>query len=870
VTQSARAAALRSTALSMSLSLALSVSVATGLALTSGLPAYAQTSTQPDAAKPDASKSDKSKSDKSKSDKSKSEASKSDTSKSKPSKSEASKSDTSKSKATKSEASKSEAAKSESAKSKAAKPEAGKSAAKSETGKSEAAKSETTKHKTAKTEAKPKTAKLEATKLEAGKLEVPGPKTGPTGHDSGSTGKAHEAKGSAKNVGSRAPPGIEAATRQHATLPPARKPTIPAAMAATSSTSQADTEALANVVELVGKHRPDDATQSEATISDPVAKKLAEWIVLRSDNNNASVERYATFIAANPSWPSQSFLRRRLEAALWDDHRDDATVWSWFANESPVSAKGKFALARVMIGRGERANAERLVRDAWRNDSMSEDTENTALDLFGALLTPGDQKARMDLMLYGTDQEAAALRAAKRLGSDEVTLAKARIASNHKSSNARALLEEVPRELRGDAGYIFSKIQLLRREEKFAEAAELMMSAPRDPGRLYNVDEWWIERRLLARKMLDVNEIRTAYLIARDAALPARDIYKTEQEFTAGWIALRFLNDPATAMQHFARIGVGSVNPTALARAGYWQGRAAEAAGRSQEARAAYAAAAEQSTSYYGQLARAKLGLPQIELNGVPAARGRGIERLEVVRAVQLLYALDERELAIPILGDMGDNGDPDALVGLGELAARNGDARGMLLLGKAALNRGLPFDFYAYPVNGIPPFRSIGPDVEQSVIFAIARQESAFNPAVVSPAQAYGLMQVTPDAGRYVCKKYGANFDLGRMKSDPVYNAALGAAELGGLLEDYRGSYIMTFAAYNAGRGSVKKWIDRYGDPRDPKVDAVDWVEQIPFSETRNYVQRIMENLQVYRARFGGGTRLQIEADLHRGANVE
>src|SRR5271163_3358120 len=394
-----------------------------------------------------------------------------------------------------------------------------------------------------------------------------------------------------------------------------------------------------------------------------------------------------------------------------------------------------------------------------------------------------------------------------------------------------------------------------------------MMSAPRDPGRLYNVDEWWIERRLLARKMLDVNEIRTAYLIARDAALPARDIYKTEQEFTAGWIALRFLDDPATATQHFARIGAGSANPTTLARAGYWQGRAAEAAGHSQEAHTAYAAAAEQSTSYYGQLARAKLGLPQIELNGAPKARGRGIERLEIVRAVQLLYALDERGIALPILADMGENGDPDALVGLGELTSRNGDARGMLLLGKAALNRGLPFDFYAYPVAGIPPYRAIGPEVEQSVIFSIARQESAFNPADVSAAQAYGLMQVTPDAGRYVCKRAGASFDLARMKTDSVYNVALGAAELGGLLEDFRGSYIMTFAAYNAGRGSLKKWVDRYGDPRDPKVDAVDWVELIPFSETRNYVQRIMENLQVYRARFGGGTRLQIEADLHRGS---
>ena len=668
-----------------------------------------------------------------------------------------------------------------------------------------------------------------------------------------------------------AAPAITPATRQRAALPPppARKPPPPAAVAATSSTPQADSDALENIIELVRKHKPADATQAEATISDPVARKLAEWIILRSNDNGASAERYRAFITANPSWPSQTFLRRRGEAALWDDHRDDATVWAWFENESPISAKGKLVLARSMIARGDRANAERLVRDAWRNDSMSEDTESTALDLFGALLTPGDQKARMDLLLYGSEHEAA-MRAAKRLGSNQVALAKARIAAYRKASNTRALLEAVPHELHGDPGYVFSKIQLLRREEKFAEAAQLMLGAPKDPGRLYNLDEWWIERRLLSRKMLDLGQHRTAYLIARDAALPARDIYKTEAEFTAGWIALRFLTDPATAAQHFARIGVGSVNPTALARAGYWQGRAAEAAGRSQDARNAYAAAAGQSTSYYGQLARAKLGLPQIELNGAPAARGRGIERLEIVRAVQLLFELDEREIAIPIFADMGENGDPDALVGLGELASRNGDARGMLLLGKAALNRGLPFDFYAYPVTGIPPFKSIGPNVEQSIVFAIARQESAFNPNDVSPANAYGLMQVTPDAGRYVCKRYGASFDLGRLKNDPVYNAALGAAELGGLIEDYRGSYIMTFAAYNAGRGSVKKWIERYGDPRDPKVDAVDWVEQIPFSETRNYVQRIIENLQVYRARFGGGTRLQIEADLHRGAGAE
>lgn len=637
-------------------------------------------------------------------------------------------------------------------------------------------------------------------------------------------------------------------------------------MAASATTSQADVNALENIIELVRKNRQTEASALAESISDPVARKLSEWVILRSGDNGASVERYRAFVRANPSWPSQTFFRRRAEAALWDDKRDDSAVLAWFENESPLSAKGKLALAKAELSRGNRRAAEQLVRDAWRNDTMSSATEDAVLEMFGSLLTPGDQKARMDSFLYGNDPEPG-VRAAKRLGAAQYALAKARLAVDKKGTNGKALLDAVPEELHRDPGYLFAKIQLLRRAENIQDAGRLMLTVPRDPNRLGDLDQWWVERRLVARKLIDVGDYRMAYLVARDAVIPDRDIYKTEQEFTAGWIALRFLDDPATAAQHFARIGVGSSNPTALARAGYWQGRAAEAAGRTQDARAAYAAAAAQSTSYYGQLARAKLGLPQLDLRGAPSARGREVERLEVVRAVELLYALDERELAIPILADMGENGDADVLIGLGEAAQRNNDARGMLLLGKAALNRGLPFDHYAYPVEGIPQFRTIGPDVERSIVFAIARQESGFNPSVVSPANAYGLMQVTPDAGKYVCKRHGATYDLQRLKSDPVYNVTLGAAELGGLIEDYRGSYIMTFAAYNAGRGSVKKWIERYGDPRDPKVDAVDWVELIPFSETRNYVQRVLENLQVYRARFGGSHRLQIEADLRRGA---
>ena len=205
----------------------------------------------------------------------------------------------------------------------------------------------------------------------------------------------------------------------------------------------------------------------------------------------------------------------------------------------------------------------------------------------------------------------------------------------------------------------------------------------------------------------------------------------------------------------------------------------------------------------------------------------------------------------------------------LAKIAEKNSDARSVLLIGKIALGRGFPFDQYAFPTGGLPRYSAIAPAVEPAVVYSIARQESAFNPKTVSSAKALGLMQVTPEAGRYIAKKFGVSFDERRLLHDNVYNVQMGAAELADDLDRYRGSYIMAFAGYNAGAGRVKEWVERYGDPRDPGVDPVDWVERIPFSETRNYVQRILENMQVYRVRFGGGTRLMIKADIRRGAQA-
>ncbi len=654
-----------------------------------------------------------------------------------------------------------------------------------------------------------------------------------------------------------------------AVVPPAR-PAAPFAATPTAQTSSADLSAVKQVVDLLRRGKPDNATEVARGVSDPLAAKLAEWLILRSEDNGASFGRYAAFLANNPSWPSLALLRRKAEAALWEDKADPATIRAFFATENPVTAKGRFALARALIAQGDRKDAEAYVRQAWRHDAFSPEVEQMALEAFGDMLTRADHKARMDERLYAGENDAA-MREAQRLGGADLAIARARIAVAHNAANAKALLDAVPDEAaRHDAGCLFSLIHWLRHKDEITEATRLMLAAPRDPALLHDTDQWWIERRLLARKLLDLGDAKSAYLVARDAAPPTKENYRAEHQFTAGWIALRFLNDPATALAHFAHIGDGITNPIALARAGYWEGRAAEALGRRAEARAYYESAAHYSTAYYGQLARARLGLPEIVLRAPPepgADRRSALARLEVVRAVEILYAVNERDFVLPFMVDLAERAqDIGVLTAIAELARRHDDARAMLLLGKAALARGFAFDHYAFPATGIPRYSAVGPEVDPSVVYSIVRQESEFNQRDVSSANALGLMQVTPEAARYVAKKFNAKYDVARLRHDASYNMSMGAAELGDLIRDYRGSYIMAFAGYNAGRGRVREWVARYGDPRDPGVDPVDWVERIPFSETRNYVQRVMENVQVYRARFGGGTRLLIESDLRRG----
>ena len=639
----------------------------------------------------------------------------------------------------------------------------------------------------------------------------------------------------------------------------------PFAIAATTTTSPLDLSAVKRAIDLVHKNRQDEATNIEGSISDPLARKVVEWAILRSEDGPTDFSRYDAFITANPSWPGIQILRRRVEAVMWQQPVDPRTVIAFFAHEPPHTAKGRFALARALLAQGDTAGASALVQNAWRNDAFPSDLEDQAREAFAGLITPADDAARMDVRLYAEDEDAA-LRAARYLNAVALDVAKARAAVIDQAGNAKTLLEAVPESARRDPGYMFSRAQWLRRSDKIPEAAQLLTSAPRDPAKLGDVDQWWVERRLVARKLLDLGDARLAYEVVNSAAVPNDENLRAEQHFTAGWIALRFLHQPSLALPHFARIADGVVNPITLARSFYWQARAAEALGREQDASALYRQAASYPTAFYGQLARARLGLDEVTLRALPEPAPEH-RILEISRVFEILYAVDENDLVATMAADLGENAtDTAALAMFADVTARHHDARAMLLIGKGALRRGLPFDRYAFPSFGVPEYRRIGPEVEPSVVYSIVRQESAFNPHVVSNANAIGLMQVTPAAGRNIAKQFNVTFDQRRLSQDVAYNAQLGTAELGNEIATWRGSYILAFVAYNAGPRRAKEWIEQYGDPRDPRVDPIDWIERIPLSETRNYVQRVLENMQVYRMLVENNPKLLIEADLRRG----
>jgi soluble lytic murein transglycosylase len=675
-----------------------------------------------------------------------------------------------------------------------------------------------------------------------------------------------------------APAYAQDATQPGAAATPAATPT-PAAQAAApapeASQEAAETNplkrpvnsdattALRQAIDLYRKGDLAGGDKARAGLDDPASRALTEWVAIRHAAN-VGFNRVVDFMRDHPTWPVSALIRRRAEENLLLDRKPAAIVRAYFATQRPISPSGKLALALAFKADGLDRDAAAMIRDTWRRDSLGREFESKILALFPDVLTQADHRFRMERMLFKESWQSA-LRAAGHAGKDYVTLAKARMAVAGEGGNAVKALDAVPSALRSDTSYVFSRAQHLRRKKNAAEAAKIIAGVTRDPAILADGDEWWTERRLIARKLLDDGDAKTAYEVARDHAAETSAL-RIEAEFHAGWIALRFLKDAALAAGHFDAAASFAETPISVARAAYWQGRSAEAAGQQEAAQRHFERASQQPIAYYGQLASAKLGRETLALRSADggSASREAFDSLSPVQALKLLHEAGARDLAMPLYIDLAQRlGDPAQLHALGDLALEQRDAKLLLSIGKTAVQRGLPLDAHAFPTIGIPSYDPVGDRVEKAMVYAIARQESMFDPKAQSHAGARGLMQLMPATARRTAKRFGVDFDVNKLISDAAYNAKIGAAHLGELMDDWKGSYILAFASYNAGGGNVRKWIDAYGDPRTPQVDPIDWVERIPFSETRNYVQRVMENLQVYRRRLSERSVLLIDNDL-------
>lgn len=582
-------------------------------------------------------------------------------------------------------------------------------------------------------------------------------------------------------------------------------------------------------------------------VPDALVRTALEWLAIRRfQPHEIGWARLQRFAAANPQWPARGWLMRRAEEAMLGATANP-TVRAYFLTSTPQTLAGKLMKARILETAGRITDAARLIEGVWRTSDVPAPFEARIKAEFGLYITPADHKYRADRLLY-KEQVEPALRAAAAAGPDVLALAKARAAVVGNNAND-ATFTALPPAMQADPAAMFAQIQKLRRADRIVDAVALMMSAPGTSESLVNGDEWWTERRLLARKMLDLGDARTAYILCAEHSAVTPEI-RIEAEFHAGWIALRFLGDSALAAPHFATAASLAETPLSISRTAYWQGRAAEASladDARDRSQAFYRKAAAYGTTYYGQIARERLVQPLPE----PALRAAatGAARDPATRIVELFDRIGEAEfganLAVDAARTVADIGQAEALAAVVE---REHDAHLSLTVGKLMSHRGLMVTAAAYPTDGVPPYEPVRNSAEKAVVLAVARQESAFDPRVVSGVGARGLMQMMPATAKRTAELAGLPFDETRLLSDPAFNAQLGAAHLGTLIGENGGSYVMTFAAYNAGGGRVKQWVAAYGNPTRPGVDPIDWVERIPFTETRNYVQRCIENLIVYR----------------------
>jgi soluble lytic murein transglycosylase len=637
----------------------------------------------------------------------------------------------------------------------------------------------------------------------------------------------------------------------------------------------ANAMAVAAVKEALRGNFTDAGAFAERS-NDSAAVKLVELIFLRDQGGRVGFQRIRDFQAAAPKWPLSDTLKKRAEQNLFLSPEAAETVVGYFAETDALSAAGHAAHARALYQLGRNDEGKRALRRSWTMTDMEADVEKRISSEFSSELTSADHKARLGRLIYA-QQPGAAIRHSKRLGADQQKVAQVAQILLRGGAGAEKAYNNLPSGLRAELPLRYALARLYRKQEKFGKARSVLLNAPATAAELGDPSAWFDERRIIARRSIgpyNRDTWKQAYQLASRHGIASGDDLP-DAEFLAGWIALRYVKDTDAATRHFSRLAEAAVSRTDKARAGYWLGRTYLAMGDKGAAKTQFKAAARHSTIYYGQLAREQIGLGQVpeEINGGEAsgaAKAR-VEQDEVVRALRLMYAASGKANIHMFMYSIASR-----LKTVDEMNAAAAIIHGMggtyqaLKFAKVAGQFKIDIDSWAYPLRGLPDWKQVGKPVEKALVFGLSRQESEFNATAGSHVGAQGLMQIMPATARLIAKQHRLPYRAGMLTSDPALNVKMGAAHLGDLIAKYNGSYVLTLVAYNAGPRRSKEWVEQFGDLRSGQVDPVDWVENIPFQETRQYVQKVMQNLHIYRSRLAPKTVRPMSEDLRRGSPAD
>lgn len=639
-----------------------------------------------------------------------------------------------------------------------------------------------------------------------------------------------------------------------------------------------DAKLLRDALARIPAGDPSGARALAQKARDPLILAFVEWSIFRGGYGTAG--ELKKFADTHPAWPDRNLIVNRAEDALFQSSASPAEIKAFFAKSEPRTAVGLATLASALLADKDTQNAKAMAVKAWTEHPVSAANEPLVLKRIGSLLTDADHKRRLDRLMArpgGSNARPEAVATIKRTiallsSAEERKTAEARLALFQQKKDASKIASKLP-STHQDWGMAVQKARQLRKQKKEAEAWKILLAEPDDIADV-KPDGWWEERRTSAYAALRKGSPKVAYDLVRNTGALSINATK-DAAFMAGWIALTYLKDKQTALAHFQALCAAADGPLSNARGQYWLGRTYEQLGNAENAKEAYRKAAAYFDTFHGQLARLKLDPKANALKIVPPAAPtpQEIESFNSSDAIQAIVLARKAGVDMSVVRaffhHLRYHLKTEAEVAmLAHLAQALGDTQSAVRVGKIGVGRGMNVAYYAYPIHAMPEYKPLRTPPEPAFILGIARQESEFNTVTKSHVGARGILQVMPVTAKHVCADYKVKCDIDRLMKDPAYNTMMGSAYIGDRLEEFSGSYVLTIAGYNAGPGRARQWIGEFGDPRDPKVDPIDWIHRIPFEETREYVQKVLSNIQVYRARLGDESNaLRLGADLKRVA---